>query len=67
MKLFWLSTILVVLSNIGYHVCQKSIPSAANPLVSVIVTFTIAIVVSFALLPLFPSEGSFVSGLKSLN
>ena len=67
MKLFWFSAILVVVSNVSYHLCQKSIPSVANPLVSVAVTFLVAAALALALLPWFPSEGTIVQSLRSLN
>jgi drug/metabolite transporter (DMT)-like permease len=67
MDLFWFSALLVIFSNVGYHICQKSIPPAANPLLSVIVTFALALLVSVALYFFLPGERGIISGLKNLN
>ena len=67
MPLFWLSALIVIGVNVGYHVCQKSIPPAAHVIVSVIVTFVVAIVVSFFLLCLCPAEGGILSAVRKVG
>jgi len=67
MGLFWFSAILVIASNVAYHVCQKSIPGNANPIVSIIVTYAVALAASLCIYPLFPSEGGILVGLRNLN
>jgi drug/metabolite transporter (DMT)-like permease len=65
--MFWLSIALLVSANVAYHVCQKMIPSQANPVVSVIITFMVATVASLALLPVFLPDVSVVAELRKLN
>lgn len=67
MPLFWLSAMLVIGANVGYHICQKSIPASAHVIVSVIVTFIVAIAASFPLLLLYPPEADIVSVAKKVG
>lgn len=64
---FWLSAGLVVGSVVAYHLCQKSIPQAANPMLSLIITFITAIVVSVLILPIFLRNTDVVAELGRLN
>lgn len=65
--MFYLAIVLTVVSNIFYHVAQKSIPSNANMIVSIIVSYAAALIVSLALLPFFDMPDSFVQSVKNLN
>jgi len=47
------SAILLIVSNILYHICQKSIPAGVNPLVSIMTTFFTALVTCLLILPVF--------------
>ena len=67
MLLFWFSAAFVVSASVAYHLCQKSIPAPANPMVSVIVTFGTAGVASLLLLPLFLEGASLGQELGKLN
>ena len=42
-KLLVLSVVVIVASNVLYHVSQKSIPSGVHPLLSVAVTYAAAL------------------------
>ena len=66
-QLYWFSAVLVVSANVAYHIGQKSIPNEANPALSIIVTYLVALVLSLGLLPFFPLEGGVAAGLKRLN
>lgn len=55
MHFIWLSAGLIVVSNVAYHVCQKSIPPGVDPVGSVIITYIVATVVSLGILPAFSS------------
>jgi drug/metabolite transporter (DMT)-like permease len=48
------SIAVVVLSGVMYHICQKAISHDAHPLVSLIITYSIAIVLSCAAFSIFP-------------
>jgi hypothetical protein len=51
---------IVVLSNLFYHVFQKSIPQQFNPFISLIITYATAIVFSLILFPFYNSNVTLV-------
>jgi len=66
--MYYTSMIIIVVSNIFYHISQKSIVEELNPLVSMIVTYLVAIVMTFVLFIVFPLEkNSLSSQLHSIN
>jgi len=66
--MFWLSMAMLIVAKVAYHVCQKTIPGVANPMVSVTVTFLVATLASAALLPVFIGDnGGVVAELRRLN
>lgn len=65
--MFWLSMAMLIGANVVYHVCQKTIPGVANPMVSVTVTFLVATLASAALLPVFLGDAGVVTELRRLN
>lgn len=65
--MFWLSMAMLIGANVAYHVCQKTIPGVANPMVSVTVTFLVATLASAALLPVFLGDNGMVTELRRLN
>src|SRR5687768_18554606 len=67
MFLFWFSIGLTVLSNVIYHMAQKLTPSQANPMLSLAVTYVLAVIVSVVLLPFFPLQGGLVASMRQLN
>jgi len=58
---------LTVISNVFYHVIQKSIPAQANPFASIIVSYIVALLVSILVYPLFAGKGTLLDSFKSLN
>jgi multidrug transporter EmrE-like cation transporter len=58
---------VVVLSTVLYHVAQKSIPTEAPPLLSLLVSYGVAIAGTLALLPFFPVRGPLSRGFRQLN
>jgi drug/metabolite transporter (DMT)-like permease len=58
---------VIVLSNVVYHLAQKSIPHAAPPVLSLLVTYLVAIAGTLLVLPFFPMRGSFASQWRQLN
>jgi hypothetical protein len=67
MRFFWFSAILVIGSNVVYHICQKSIPPSAHVIVSILITFLIAILASALFLIIFPPEESLISAVKKVG
>jgi hypothetical protein len=66
-KLLVLSVIVIVASNVLYHVAQKSIPSGVHPLLSVAVTYAAAFLVTLALWRISPGGAPKLSGFAQLN
>lgn len=65
--IFYLSMIISVISIIFYQLLQKSIAVNINPVVSVIITYSIAIIFSIMLMPYVPSSKGFLESLKDAN
>jgi drug/metabolite transporter (DMT)-like permease len=66
-KLLVFSVVLIVASNVLYHVSQKSIPAGAHPLLSVAVTYAAALLVTLLLWPFSPGGAPKLSGISRLN
>ena len=67
MKLYYLSILLVIISNIFYHLSQKGTPGSINPMVALIVTYGTALVISIIGLFIYPSQVGIVESFKKLN
>ena len=67
MSLFAISLAVIVLSNVVYHVSQKSIAPGAHPLVSLLVTYAVAAVVTLLLFPFFPLRGPLGQAVRKIN
>ncbi len=67
MSLFYFSIALAIVSSVLYHFSQKEIPPGANPIVSVIVTYAVALLICVPLLVFFRPSGSLAGSLRSLN
>lgn len=58
---------LVVLSNVIYQICAKSIPSGINPFASLVITYLIAAAVSIVLFFTTNRGGNLVQEFGKLN
>ena len=58
---------LVVLSNVIYQICAKSLPAEMNPLASMTVTYLVGAVCSFALYFALNKDGNIIREYKRLN
>lgn len=67
MFLFYFSIILAIGSSALYHFAAKSTPSNANFAVSLVVTYAIAILMTWIAALLFPAEKGFFAEIKNLN
>ncbi|MCR4767401.1 MAG: EamA family transporter [Saccharofermentans sp.] len=63
----WWPIGLVVLSNVVYHICSKSIPNDFHPLAATALTYLVGAVFSFVLYQLINPKGSFFGEYKHLN
>jgi drug/metabolite transporter (DMT)-like permease len=69
MSLYYGAMLLTVVSNVGYHVCQRSISAKVNPLVSLLITYGVAALAALIALPFFPADGapSWTEQLRAAN
>lgn len=58
---------LVVLSNIVYHICTKSVPSEANPFATLTVTYLVGALCSLLLFFLTKSKSTLAMELSRLS
>ena len=56
MGMHYFSICIVVLSNVLYHILQKSIPEQLNPFISLIISYSMAICCSLFLFPFFQNN-----------
>lgn len=64
---FYSAMAIIILSNVSYQVFQKNIVSSVHPVVSVIISYAIALVFSFFLLLLFPLKNGIVAEIQKAN
>ena len=67
MSLYYSSLGMVVLSNILYHLLQKTVPSGANPMALLFLTYITAAAVTFGGLLLLPHEGGLSVALSGIG
>ena len=66
--MYYSSMLIVIVSNILYHLSQKSIAKDMNPVISMMVSYATALIITIILLLVFPMEkGSIAAELKSVN
>jgi len=58
---------LTIISNILYHIFQKSIPGSINPIVSLIITYLTAAFACILILPFVPGQTGLQVTLKQIN
>lgn len=64
MGTYYMSIAIVVLSNLFYHVFQKSIPQQFNPFISLVITYITAIAFSLVLFPFYNTNITLVEHLR---
>ena len=67
MFMYVFSIVLVVASNIFYHICQKSTPQGANPFSALFVTYITAALVSMLAFHFYKTDEGFFQSFKQLN
>jgi|WetSurMetagenome_2_1015567.scaffolds.fasta_scaffold21783_5 drug/metabolite transporter (DMT)-like permease len=65
--MFYLSMIITIVSVLFYQILQKGISNNVNPAVSLIISYTIAILVSIILYFIIPSGEGFINSIKKAN
>jgi uncharacterized membrane protein len=67
MWFYFFAIALTIISNVFYHIFQKSVPNDVNPFLSLIATYATAIITCLIILPFYPSQISLVDSFKKLN
>jgi drug/metabolite transporter (DMT)-like permease len=67
MTMYYLSIIVTILASALYHFSQKATPKGANAPVSLMVTYSVAFVLTAALLYFMPTRGGIWTELRRLN
>jgi drug/metabolite transporter (DMT)-like permease len=65
--MFYISITITILSSVLYHFSQKSTPRDANPAVALLVTYAVAMGLTFLLLFLIPAKRGFLAEVVRLN
>lgn len=63
----YIPIVIVVLSNIFYHICTKSAPEEANPFASLVVTYGLGAVVCFILYLITKNGTSIAADFGQIN
>ncbi len=63
----WWPIGLVVLSNVFYHICSKSVPADFHPLAAISLTYIVGAVFSFVVYMFINPKGSFFGEYRHLN
>ena len=59
--------VLVVLSNVVYHICAKAVPEGMNPFASLTVTYLLGAAASAALCLVTSTEGGIIKEIGKIN
>lgn len=65
--IFYFSIVMVVTSNILYHIFQKTTPASANPMLALAVTYLVSTLSCLLMLPFFPLKETLSASLKHIN
>ena len=61
---YYLPVLLIVGSNVFYHICAKSIPGQLNPMVGLIVTYLVGAVLAIILFYISDPSKDIISQFK---
>lgn len=64
---YYLPVVMIVLSNVFYNICTKSLPTQANPFISLVVTYLVGAGVSLALFFVCGGDRSLTHALQGVN
>lgn len=67
MWLYYIALILTIVSSVFYHIIQKATPADVNPIVSVFITYVVAISLCLVAYPFFRAGESLSLSFKKLN
>jgi drug/metabolite transporter (DMT)-like permease len=64
---FYLPIVLMALATALYHVAQKSVPAQISPMLSLVVNYTSALVLTLLILPFYPHVAGASWSLREVN
>jgi uncharacterized membrane protein len=64
---YYLPIVLVIASNVFYHLFQKMIPNNVNPMLSLIITYVTAALLSLMILPWCMKDTSLAAEVRKIN
>ncbi|HBQ86403.1 MAG TPA: hypothetical protein DD811_07980 [Syntrophomonas sp.] len=64
---YYLPIVLVIVSNVFYHIFQKMIPNNVNPMLSLIITYITAALLSLIILPWCMKDTSLAAEVRKIN
>lgn len=64
---YYLPIILIITANVFYNICTKSTPAAANPFLSLLITYLVAAVITFILMLITGLNENITVAFKNLN
>ncbi|MGR6835969.1 EamA family transporter [Syntrophomonas erecta] len=67
MVYYYLPIVLTIVANVFYHIFQKSIPEAANPMLSLIITYLTATLLSVLILLFGFKDTSIIAEIRKVN
>jgi uncharacterized membrane protein len=65
--MYYISIIITIFATVLYNMSQKSISESINPFISMVVTYTMALIFSLLALIIFPINHNVTNSLKELN
>jgi len=65
--MFYIPFAIAVLSSVLYHTFQKAISPTVNPVLSLLVTYAVAFLLSLLLFTIFPLRTTVLDGIKEMN
>ena len=66
-SMFYLGILIAVGATVLYHMVQKGIPAGAHPLLTLAITYAVAMLICLALIPLFPLQTGLGTALRQVN
>lgn len=66
MNLYFLAIALTIISNVFYHIFQKSTPTNANPIISLTVTYLVATIFCILMFPFFAHDVNLYDSFKKV-
>ncbi len=63
----WWPIVLLVLSNVFYHICSKQMPAGLHPLAATSLTYLVGAVFAFVLYLIINPKGSFFGEFRQVN